>query len=98
MSAARHPVSSDLSPDELQAAWAEVRDSDWPTLTELQRHLARYHQVRAAALRRRQGVIAPVLEPATPRHVPKPGPWPPAPEQARPIDRKSLAAGERDDD
>jgi len=97
------------SPDELQAAWAEVRGADWPTVPELLQHQARLHQVRAAAQRRRDAQYGkgssngsgssrptpPPLHRTPPRQPAHSHAHDPLPVQ---LDRKRAAAGERMDD
>ena len=94
-----HPPLPQYSPDELQAAWAEVRGADWPTVPELLQHQARLHQVRAAAQRRRDAKYGKGSSRAAPPPLHRTPPRPPA-HSALPVqlDRKRAAAGERMDD
>lgn len=98
------PLPDALSADELEAAYREVSEPGWPSLTQLQHGLGLYHRVRACALRRRS-TPAPVarIGPAGPT-----GPQacarqpdrrrPPSPSSSCSLDLKRLASGERPDD
>jgi hypothetical protein len=95
--------TKELSADELQAAWIEVHEPGWPTLEELQRTLARYHQVRAAAQRHRQ--VAQETQQIKWQHIlsarEKAAAWitgPRVKHTTPQFDAKRLASGERPDD
>lgn len=97
MTPARKPTDADF-----ERAWRELADkpdSDWPSLDVLHRMAARYSLVRARATAIANGIqpdAPPVATPAV--HVPKPAPWPPAPQRRRhdatAIDHKLAASGE----
>lgn len=86
-----------LTTEQLRAAWVVRRRADWPTTFDaamadplLQRLVRCMAMGMAQAATRRS---------ATARPAPTRRPAPPQPQpQHQPLDRKRLAAGERDDD
>jgi len=93
------------TPEQLQAAWLQRRRPDWPdTLHDtmavpLLATLVRSEAVRRYLSERRRERTAAAWESMRPYTAPAPrAPAPSTAQPRQPLDRKRLAAGERDDD
>ena len=94
----------EITPEQLQAAWQHRRRGDWPDTFDgsmavpLLAALVRAEAVRHRVAVRRAEVAAAAWDAFRPYIAPAPRAPATAAPLRQPLDRKRLAAGERDDD